>query len=162
MNKGRLLRWVCKIKCLECLKCPSAWMPKYLSALRVTECPSTLSVWVSNCSSSARVLQVPQCPSAQVSWVPKCPKRPSNAQIPQVPKCPSASSAQMPFECLKYLSAQVLWVSWVPKWLSQSFSQSARQSADLQCWFSKLISTLRAHTLREDIILRLRKLPAVV
>ena len=135
-----------------------------------------LSVCVPKCPSSVRVLN---CLSAQVS---KCLEFPSsqvpfkypNASSTQVPKCPECWSTYVPFECLECPSAQVPfewlkcsstwvpWVPWVPKCLSQSISQWASQSSCLQRWFSKLISNLRAHTLREDIILRLRKLPTVV
>ena len=141
--------------------------------------PDRLSAWVPKCPLSARVhkclsVQVPkclQCLIAQVSL--ECP----SAWSAQVPKCLECHSAQVLFECSSVLSAlsagvltcpssalssRVPWVPWVPKCLSQSVSQPASQSAGLQCWFSKLISTLRTHTLREDIILRLKKLGTVV
>ena len=101
--------------------------------------------------------QVPERPSAQVPWVPKCLEFPSS----QVPfKCLSVSSAQVPkwLECpsdelplewpivLSILSASSVRVPWGLKCLSKSVSQSASHSAGLQCWFSKLTSTLRANS----------------
>ena len=101
--------------------------------------------------------QVPERPSAQVPWVPECLECPSS----QVPfKCLSVSSAQVPkwLECpsdelplewpiaLSILSASSVRVPWGLKCLSKSVSQSASHSAGLQCWFSKLTSTLRANS----------------
>ena len=122
-------------------ECPCAWMPK---------CPSVLRTY---------------CPSAR--RVPECLKWPSalSASSDQVPfECLECPSAQVTCECLKCSSARVPWVPWVP-WkpnsLGKSISHSASKSAGLQGWFIKLISTFRAHTIREDLILRLRKLDII-
>ena len=140
---------------MNCLECPSAfWVPVCLSA----QVP-----WVS------------EYPSAL--WVPECLKCPSAFSVlsAQVPKFIERPSARVLFECLEYLECpsalqvpeclECLWCPtgrepWVP-WESKYLSQSPSQLAGLQCWFSKLISTLRTHILRKDLILRLRKLDLI-
>ena len=133
----------------KCLECPSVQVP--------FKCPS---VW------SAQVpFECLKCPSPQVPWVPECPSALWVPWVPQVLKCVSKcpSSLRVP-ECLEYLeclrcsSAPVPWES---KCLIKSVSQSASQLVGVQCWFSKLISTLRAPIWREDLILRLRKLDLI-
>ena len=109
---------------------------------RVPKCP--LSARVPKCPSSVQVHQCLECPSSL--RVPKCP----NCSECRLPTC-SSSTLRSP-STLIALSTQVL----------QSVSQLANQSAGLRCWFSKLISTSRTHTLRENKILRRRKLPTVV
>ena len=102
--------------------------------LRVPRVPDSLSARLSKCLSS---VWVPKCPSALSARVPKWI---SSARVPKVAwllECPSALG--------------------VPKCFSKSISHSAIQSAGLQCWFSKLISTLSAHSLMENLILRQRK-----
>ena len=122
----------------------SAQLSECLSA-RIPKCP--LSAWVSKCL-SAQVPWVPEkCTSTQVSWVLKCPSAlgaaaptcPSSALSARVLKYPlNPLSARVPesLECLECPSTSV----------SQLVSQPAGQLG-LQCWFSKLISTLMAHTL---------------
>ena len=145
------MSWVSRVP-----KCSSAWVLKCPSVLRAPECPSPLSV---ECSSALWVSECLKCPNALVPWVTKGPS------ALWVPECPSVLSARVlicPSSALSTLSARVPWVTWLHKCFSQSVSQPASQSAGLQCWFSKLISTLRAHTLSEDIVLQLRKLSTVV
>ena len=101
-----------------------------------------------------------QWPSAQV------PEWPSALGVPECLKCRVAecpSALQMPeyLKCLSVLSARVSFVPCESKCVSKSVTQSPSQSAFLQGWFSKLISTLRANTLRQDLILRLRKLDLI-
>ena len=146
-------------------KCSSAGVPKCPSSARVPKRLSAFSVRVLKCPSGVRVSQVSKCPSV---WSARVPKSPLSARVPKCPECWSVDvlfkcfECQVPFDCLMCSSARVPWVPWVPKFFIHSVSQSASQSAELQCWFSKLMSSLRAHTLREDIILWLRKLPIVV
>ena len=143
--------WVSRVP-----KCPSAWVLDCTSTLWAPECPSALSV---KCASALRVSECLKCPNALVPWVPKGPS------ALWMPECPSALSTRVltcPLSALSALSARVPWVTWVHKHFSQSVSQPASQSAGLRRWFSKLISTLRAHTLSEEVVLRLKKLSTVV
>ena len=129
----------------ECLigQVPSLRLPKCLSSQLPTcfKCPSTQVHFECPSASSALLHHLPnhpECRSTRASF--ECLKCPSDALSARVP------------ECLECTSASV----------SQLVSQPVSHSAGLQCWFSKLISTLRAHTLREDIILRLKKLSTIV
>ena len=128
------------------------WVPQ------VPECPSAR---VFKCPLSARV---PKWLSAQVPKFLEClsAQVPFDSRVSRVSKCTSALSARVPFDCLKRSRSRVPSVPWVPKCFSQSVSQSASQSVGLWCWFSKLTPTSRALTLREDKILRRRKLATVV
>lgn len=122
-------------------------VPDFLSTAQEPKC---LSVQVPK-SFECSCAQVPfECSSASNAQVPWMPERPSALRMPWVPECPSSGDCPT--------SARV---PWVPKCFSKSSSHSAGQSAGLQCRFNKLISTLRAHTLRENLILRLRKLDLV-
>ena len=78
-----------------------------------------------------KVPRLHKCPS---TWVPKCLSSAWEA------KCPSALSARVS-KCPS--TARVPWVPWESKCLSKSVRQSASYSVGLECWFSKLISTLR-------------------
>ena len=112
---------------------------------QVPRVPKCLIAQVPKCLECPSALQMSECfkcPSAQVPWVPKCL---SAIRVPKCLRCPECpSTLRVPQKCL-----------------SKSVSHSSIHSAGWQCWFSKLISTLRAHTLRKNLILRLRKLDLI-
>ena len=121
-------------------KCSGAWVPEWSRAQVLFE---FVSAWVLKCHTSV------MCPSTLMPWVPKCLSAPSAqcARSAGVRTClSSALSGRVPFDCVKCSRFLVPSVRWVPNCFSQSVSQSASPPVGLQCWFSKLISTLRGHT----------------
>ena len=98
-------------------KCSSTWMLESPSA----QVPESQSARVPKCPSNVQVSQVPNGPSALSTQVLKCSW---SARVSQVLKCFECRSSDVPFEWLKCSSARVPWVSWVPKWFSQSVSWS--------------------------------------